>query len=184
MARERCGVRRVGLGSRWASHSRGRPQRFGAALALTTAWSAIPLPTLDRPVKFPRDLAAFVNALDTMRGLAQKSEVHAFKVSDIIFKADDPETPMFGVLEGSVRLSWKNDEEMRDMSSSAGNVFGAGALVWMVTVAWTAQAESPYRLIEMNREKFLFAVQEAPMFAVELLASVDARLRDLITSVS
>ena len=33
--------------------------------------------------------------------------------------------------------------------------------------------------IEMNREKFLFAVQESPMFAIELLASVDARLRDL-----
>ncbi len=31
----------------------------------------------------------------------------------------------------------------------------------------------------MNREKFLFAVQEAPMFAIELLASVDERLRDL-----
>ena len=34
-------------------------------------------------------------------------------------------------------------------------------------------------LIEMNREKFLFAVQEAPMFAVELLASIDERLRDI-----
>ena len=45
-----------------------------------------------------------------MRGLAQKSEVHAFKTGDIIFKADDPGASMFGVLEGSVRLSWKNDE--------------------------------------------------------------------------
>ena len=35
------------------------------------------------------------------------------------------------------------------------------------------------RLIEMNRDKFLFAVQESPMFAIELLASVDGRLRDL-----
>jgi CRP-like cAMP-binding protein len=31
----------------------------------------------------------------------------------------------------------------------------------------------------MNREKFLFAVQEAPMFALELLASIDQRLRQL-----
>jgi len=31
----------------------------------------------------------------------------------------------------------------------------------------------------MNREKFLFAVQEAPMFALELLGSIDQRLRDL-----
>ena len=29
----------------------------------------------------------------------------------------------------------------------------------------------------MNRDKFLFAVQETAMFAVQLLASIDARLR-------
>jgi CRP-like cAMP-binding protein len=29
----------------------------------------------------------------------------------------------------------------------------------------------------MNREEFLFAVQESPMFAVELLASLEQRLR-------
>ena len=43
----------------------------------------------------------------------------------------------------------------------------------------TATAAEDSRLIEMNREKFLFAMQEAPMFAVELLASVDERLRDI-----
>ena len=62
----------------------------------------------------------------------------------------------------------------------AGNVFGAGALVMEGhRRLGTAQAETDCRLIEMNREKFLFAVQESPMFAIELLASVDARLRDL-----
>ena len=116
-----------------------------------------------------------------MRGLAQKSEVHAFKTGDIIFKADDPGASMFGVLEGSVRLSWKNDEGNEGYELiHAGNVFGAGALVMDGhRRLGTAQAESSCRLIEMNREKFLFAVQEAPMFAIELLASVDARLRDL-----
>jgi CRP-like cAMP-binding protein len=31
----------------------------------------------------------------------------------------------------------------------------------------------------MNRDKFLFAVQESPMFAIELLGSIDQRLRQL-----
>ena len=35
------------------------------------------------------------------------------------------------------------------------------------------------RLIVINRENFLFAVQEAPMFAIGLLASIDARLRGI-----
>lgn len=122
-----------------------------------------------------------------MRALAQKSEVHTFNTGDIIFKADDPGSSMFGVLEGSVRLSWQNDQGHQGYELiEAGNVFGAGALVMDGhRRLGTAQAEGPCRLIEMNREKFLFAVQEAPMFAIELLASVDSRLRDLkITSVN
>ena len=128
-----------------------------------------------------------MNALDTMRALAQKSEVHTFNSGDIIFKADDPGSSMFGVLEGSVRLSWQNDDGHKGYELiEAGTVVGAGALVMDGhRRLGTAQAEGPCRLIEMNREKFLFAVQEAPMFAIELLASVDSRLRDLkITSVS
>lgn len=122
-----------------------------------------------------------------MRALAQKSEVHTLKTGDIIFRADDPGASMFGVLEGTVRLSWQNDSGQQGYELiQAGNVFGAGALVMDGhRRLGTAQAEGPCRLIEMNREKFLFAVQEAPMFAIELLASVDERLRDLkVTSAS
>ena len=43
----------------------------------------------------------------------------------------------------------------------------------------TATERSVCRLIVMNREKFLFAAQEAPMFIIGLLASIDARLRDI-----
>jgi CRP-like cAMP-binding protein len=122
-----------------------------------------------------------MNALDTMRALAQKSEVHAVSLGDVIFKADDLGASMFGVLEGTVRLSWINETGQEGYELiQAGNVFGAGALVMEGhRRLGTAQAESDCRLIEMNREKFLFAVQESPMFAIELLASVDERLRDL-----
>ena len=34
-------------------------------------------------------------------------------------------------------------------------------------------------LIEINKEKFLFAAQEVPMFALQLLASLDKRLIDI-----
>ena len=122
-----------------------------------------------------------MNALDTMRALVQESEVHAVKAGDVIFKADDPGASMFGVLQGTVRLFWTNENGQQGYELiEAGNVFGAGALVMDGHCRLgTAQAETDCRLIEMNREKFLFAVQESPMFAIELLASVDARLRDL-----
>ena len=125
-----------------------------------------------------------MNALDTMRALAQTNEVRSVRAGDSIFRADDPGSSMFGVLEGTVRLSWTNDNGQQGYEViEAGNVFGAGALVMDGHRRLsTAQAENDCRLIEMNREKFLFAVQEAPMFAIELLAS-GSRLRDLkITS--
>ena len=116
-----------------------------------------------------------------MSALARKSEVRGVNAGDLIFKADDPGAAMFGVLEGTVRLTWTNENGQEGYERiEAGNVFGAGALVMEGhRRLGTAQAETDCRLIEMNREKFLFAVQESPMFAIELLASVDARLRDL-----
>ena len=66
------------------------------------------------------------------------------------------------------------------MTVPVGHVFGAGALVMCDHERLgTATAVEDCRLIEMTREKFLFAVQEAPMFAIELLASIDDRLRDI-----
>ena len=116
-----------------------------------------------------------------MVALARRSEVHGVNAGDVIFEADDPGSSMFGVLEGTVRLSWTNESGQEGYELiEAGNVFGAGALVMEGhRRLGTALAQSDCRLIEMNREKFLFAVQESPMFAIELLASVDARLRDL-----
>ena len=116
-----------------------------------------------------------------MRALAAKGESHTFNAGDVIFSAGDGGSSMFGVLEGSVRLNWLTDKGLEGYEViGAGHVFGAGALVTPDhRRLGTAVAETSCRLIEMNREKFLFAVQEAPMFAIELLASVDERLRDL-----
>ncbi len=85
---------------------------------------------------------------------------------------------MFGLLEGEVELSW-NDSEGKERIN-AGDVFGAGALVTQEHRRFgDARSVTACRLLVMNREKFLFAVQEAPMFAIELLASIDQRLRHL-----
>ncbi|MGC6482163.1 MAG: Crp/Fnr family transcriptional regulator [Synechococcus sp.] len=122
-----------------------------------------------------------MNALDTMRALAAKREVRVAQPGEVIFAAGEAGTAMFGLLEGRIRLVWTTEDGLEGYELiSAGDVFGAGALVTSDHRRLsTATAETTCRLIEMNREKFLFAVQESPMFAIELLASVDERLRDL-----
>ena len=119
-----------------------------------------------------------MNALDTMRALASKGEVVDVEPGNLIFRAGEPGECMFGLLAGTVELNW-NDGRNHEILQ-AGEVFGAGALVTQDHRRYgNARALTPCRLLVMNREKFLFAVQEAPMFAIELLASIDQRLRDL-----
>lgn len=119
-----------------------------------------------------------MNALDTMRALASKGEVLEVEAGGLIFQAGESGDCMFGLLEGTVELTWNGEQGHETIQ--AGDVFGAGALVTPDHRRYgMARAVTPCRLLVMNREKFLFAVQESPMFAIELLGSIDQRLRDL-----
>ena len=122
-----------------------------------------------------------MHALDTMRALASKGEVITLQSGELLFKAGETGSTMFGILEGSIRLNWIDSSGQAGHEDiPVGHIFGSGALVMDDHCRLsTATATSTCRLIVMNREKFLFAVQEAPMFAIELLASIDARLRDI-----
>jgi CRP/FNR family cyclic AMP-dependent transcriptional regulator len=113
-----------------------------------------------------------------MRALASTGEVIDVDAGTLIFKAGESGDCMFGLLEGTVELSWNGDSGHEQIQ--AGDVFGAGALVTHDHRRYgNARALTPCRVLVMNREKFLFAVQESPMFAIELLGSIDQRLRDL-----
>jgi CRP/FNR family transcriptional regulator, cyclic AMP receptor protein len=119
-----------------------------------------------------------VNALDTMRALASSGEVITVEPGQLIFSSGEVGDCMYGLLEGTVELSWNGDQGHEQIK--AGDVFGAGALVTSEHRRYgNARALTACRLLVMNREKFLFAVQEAPMFAIELLGSIDQRLRQL-----
>ncbi|MDM7937340.1 MAG: Crp/Fnr family transcriptional regulator [Cyanobium sp. CZS 48M] len=119
-----------------------------------------------------------MNALDTLRALATQGEVREFAPGDLIFKAGESGDCMFGLLQGSVQLSWNGEAGQEQIKE--GDVFGAGALVTPDHRRYgNATAISPCKILVMNREKFLFAVQESPMFAIELLSSIDQRLRQL-----
>ncbi|MEN9860093.1 MAG: hypothetical protein RLZZ515_575 [Cyanobacteriota bacterium] len=113
-----------------------------------------------------------------MRALASQGEVLDVPSGEPIFSSGETGDCMFGVLNGSVELSW--NEEGSPEIIQAGDVFGAGALVTPEHRRYgNAKALSDCKLLVMNREKFLFAVQESPMFAIELLGSIDKRLRQL-----
>jgi len=113
-----------------------------------------------------------------MRALASNGEVVSLEPGEVIFSSGEAGDCLFGLLEGSVQLTWNGDQGHEQIN--AGDVFGAGALVTSDHRRYgNATALTPCKVLVMNREKFLFAVQESPMFAIELLGSIDQRLRQL-----
>ena len=109
-----------------------------------------------------------MHALDTMRALASKAEVIHLNKGDVLFRTGETGTCMYGLLEGSVRLTWIDSAgHVGHEDIPVGHVFGAGALVMGDHQRLsTAKATSDCRLIAMNRDKFLFAVQELSLIHI------------------
>ena len=100
---------------------------------------------------------------------------------EIIFSDGDSGNVMYGLLEGEVEIS-VNDRVLETIYQ--GDIFGEGALVHLDSKrASTAIAKTDCQLACMERKNFLFAVQQTPMFALEVMRSYSDRIRRLRQSV-
>jgi CRP-like cAMP-binding protein len=115
--------------------------------------------------------------LNTIAALAGKRALISVKQGDVIFNNGEPGDKLYGVVSGEVQLNWgDNGVEMIGPGSS----FGAGALVDPEHRRFgTAVAVRDSKLLEMNREEFLFAMQELPMFSLEMMHDLEQRLQRL-----
>lgn len=126
-------------------------------------------------MEFP---SADAQILHSMQALEQHATIRSYDNGAVIFSVGELGDCMFGVLEGEVRLDWAEGHVAESLGP--GRVFGEGALVQSThTRHGTATAVAATRLLVLNRETFLFALQTLPVFAVELLASLEARMEDL-----
>ncbi|HEY9737901.1 MAG TPA: cyclic nucleotide-binding domain-containing protein [Trichocoleus sp.] len=105
------------------------------------------------------------------------SEPQSVAPGEVIFKQGETGEVMYGILEGEVEL-WVNDKVAEVIR--AGDVFGEGALVQDErNRASTAIARTSCRLVFVDRERFLFLIQETPLFALQIIRSFSTRLRQL-----
>ena len=109
-------------------------------------------------------------------------EPQRFSAGDMIFRAGDAENTMYGIVEGEIEIS-VNGKVLEIIRQ--GDIFGEGALVHADSKrASTAIAKTDCKLAVMDRRNFLFAVQQTPMFAIEIMRSYSDRIRRLRQSVS
>jgi CRP-like cAMP-binding protein len=108
-------------------------------------------------------------------------EPHQVAAGEVIFSQGEVGHLMYGIIEGEVQFSvdGKNTESLK-----AGDVFGEGALVNPDHKRRsTATAKTDCVLAILDKERFLFAVQQTPMFSLEVMRSYSDRvnaLRNLI----
>lgn len=114
---------------------------------------------------------------DTVKIFQRHCESTTVPAGQTIFSTGETGTVMYGIVEGEVNFL-VNGEVFETLE--AGDAFGEGALVQPDrSRASTAVAKTDCTLAELDRDRFLFAVQETPEFALQIIRSYSNRLRRL-----
>jgi len=115
--------------------------------------------------------------LNTIAALAGERTPSHVQQGDVIFHAGDLGDKLYAVVSGQVQLSW--GAGLVEIIGP-GSCFGVGALVDPEHRRFgTAVAMADTELLVMNRQEFLFAMQELPMFGLEMLHDLEQRLQRL-----
>ncbi len=113
--------------------------------------------------------------LETVKLFQCQPGPQVFAPGDIIFKEGESGEVIYGVLEGEINL--RVDGQVVE-TIQVGDIFGEGALVDPEGLrASTAIAKTAVKLAVLDRERFLFVVQETPRFALNVMRSLSLRLR-------
>lgn len=120
--------------------------------------------------------------LKTMAALARRRPKRFIKAGEVVFRDGDPGDCLYGVLSGEIELS---SAGVPIETIGPGSCFGATALLEPHHRRYgEATAVSDAELLEMNREEFLFAMQELPMFGLEMLHHLEERLLQIKSRMS
>lgn len=113
----------------------------------------------------------------TVKIFSREKDCQVISAGQVIFRVGEVGTQMYGILDGEVDL-FVGDRVVETLK--AGDAFGEGALVQpQMTRATTAIARTDCHLATLDKRRFLFAIQETPNFALEVMQSLSNRLRHL-----
>ena len=110
-----------------------------------------------------------------VKGLFQdNAKAHAFKAGQVIFTVGDPGDTMYGIISGEVEIFMKNKLLAQ---LTADDVFGEMALIDRTPRSATAIAKTDCSIAVLDEHRFLFLVQETPLFALHVMSTMAERLR-------
>ena len=93
---------------------------------------------------------------------------------DVVFKEGDGGEEMYGIIRGQIQLD-ANGHAVATLGVD--DVFGEMAIVDSSPRMATATAAVETELAVIDRHRFLFLVQETPMFALSVMSAMAERFR-------
>ncbi|MEH2376587.1 Crp/Fnr family transcriptional regulator [Nostoc sp.] len=112
----------------------------------------------------------------TLSIFQKQADPKVFSAGQVIFEEGQLGDEIYGILEGQVDIL-VNGKIVETIET--GEVFAAGVLVGVKNRTYTAIAKVDTKLVFLDEQRFLFAVQETPMFALEVMKSYSERLSRL-----
>jgi len=118
-----------------------------------------------------------LDPIKTIQILQKQPDCHPYKSGEAIFEVGQTATMMYGIIEGEVDII-VNGKVVETLHPS--DVFGEGAIIHPDHKRHsTAVAKLDCKLACMDLHHFLFAVEETPQFAIQIMYSYSERLRQL-----
>lgn len=117
-----------------------------------------------------------LNPVLTLAIFQKQPDPQVFSPGEVIFEEGQPGNYMYGIVEGTVDL-FINGKVVETIA--AGGLFGTGVLIGVDKRTYTAIAKTDCQLAYIDEKRFLFAVQETPMFALNVMRSYAERLSRL-----
>ena len=115
--------------------------------------------------------------IETIKILQNSSNIQSFSAGEAIFQQGTKGKVMYGIIDGEVEML-VDDKVIETIKQ--GDVFGQGALLHSDHLRTsTARAKIDCKIAFLDQEHFLFAVQETPLFALEVMRSYSDRFRRL-----
>lgn len=112
-----------------------------------------------------------------IRLFENSSDFVIFPAGHVIFNEGEAGDRMYAVLSGEVDMIVRGTVIE---TVEAGGIFGEMALVEDQPRTATAVVKSEAKLVPVDRNRFLFMVQQTPFFSLQVLAIVSARVRRLV----
>ena len=113
----------------------------------------------------------------TVKGLfVNATEIRDLAIGEVVFTAGDPGGEMFGVVSGKIELRRHGHVVA---SIEADGTFGELAIIDHAPRSLDAVAAAPSQVAVIDEKTFLFLVHETPMFALNVMRALAARIRQI-----